>query len=64
MASLLAPWMFVIYRAARIRARTGLRLPDAVQVATAIETASLGLVTRDRDFAALDRSPERVEVHS
>ena len=51
-------------RAARIRARTGLRLPDAVQVATAIETTSMGLVTHDRDFSALDRSPERVVVYS
>ena len=54
----------IAHRAARIRGRTGLRLPDAVQVATAIETASMGLVTHDRDFAALDRSPERVAVWS
>ena len=54
----------IAYRAARIRARTGLRLPDAVQVATAIETASLGLLTHDRDFSALDRSPERIAVYS
>ena len=46
------------------RAHRGRRLPDAVQVATAIETASMGLVTHDRDFAALDRSPERVTVWS
>ena len=54
----------IAHRAARIRGRTGLRLPDAVQVATAIETSSMGLVTYDRDFAMLDRSPERVAVYS
>ena len=54
----------IAHRAARIRARTGLRLPDAVQAATTIETASLGLVTYDRDYSALDRSPERIAVFS
>ena len=54
----------IAHRAARIRGRTGLRLPDAVQVATAIETASMGLVTHDRDFSALDRSPERIAIFS
>ena len=54
----------IAHRAARIRGRTGLRLPDAVQVATAIETSSVGLVTHGRDFAALDRSPERIAVYS
>ena len=54
----------IAYRAARVRARTGLRLPDAVQVATAIHTSSLGLVTYDRDFSALERSTERVAVYS
>ena len=54
----------IAHRAARMRARTGLRLPDAVQAATAIETASLGLVTHDRDFSALDRSAERIAVFS
>ena len=68
--SSLPPWRVVdltpdiAHRAARIRGRTGLRLPDAVQVATAIETASAGLVTHDRDFSVLDRSPERVAVYS
>ena len=54
----------IAHRAARIRGRTGLRLSDAVQVATAIETSSVGLVTHDRDFTALDRSPERIAVYS
>lgn len=41
----------IAHRAARIRARSGLRLPDAVQLATALETSSIGLVTHDRDFS-------------
>ena len=44
----------IAHRAARIRARSGLRLPDAVQLATALETASVAFVTHDRDFSSLD----------
>ncbi len=40
----------VAQRAARIRAQTGLRLPDAIQVATALASGSSALVTHDRDF--------------
>ena len=40
----------IAVRAARIRARSRLRLPDAVQMATALETACTALVTHDRDF--------------
>ena len=54
----------IAHRTARVRARTRLRFADAVQVATAIHTASLGLITHDRDFSALDRSAERVAVYS
>jgi predicted nucleic acid-binding protein len=36
--------------AARVRARYGIRLPDAVQVATAIASQSIALITHDRDF--------------
>lgn len=54
----------IAHRAARIRASTRLRLPDAVQVATAVQTSSLGLVTYDRDFSALVRATERVAVYS
>lgn len=39
--------------AARIRASTGLRLPDALQAATALETGAVALVTHDRDFSRL-----------
>jgi predicted nucleic acid-binding protein len=37
--------------AARIRATEGLRLPDAVQVASAIAVQAYALVTHDRDFS-------------
>jgi len=37
--------------AARIRAIRNLRLPDAIQVATAVATGSLALVTHDVDFS-------------
>jgi predicted nucleic acid-binding protein len=39
--------------AARIRASTGLRLPDALQAATALEIGAVALVTHDRDFPRL-----------
>ena len=39
--------------AARLRATSGLRLPDALQAATAIECRAVALVTRDRDFSRL-----------
>jgi predicted nucleic acid-binding protein len=40
--------------AARHRADTGLRLPDAVQLAVAKAINAFALVTHDRDFAAVD----------
>ena len=39
--------------AARLRAASGLRLPDALQAATAIECGAVALVTHDRDFSRL-----------
>ena len=39
--------------AARLRATTGLRLPDALQAATALEIGAVALVTHDRDFSRL-----------
>ena len=45
------------------RARSRLRLPDAVQVATALETSSTGAVTHGRDFSSLDALSERVVVY-
>ena len=43
----------VALTAARLRANTGLRLPDAIQAATALETGAAALVTHDRDFSKL-----------
>jgi predicted nucleic acid-binding protein len=40
----------VAVTAARLRAGTGLRLPDALQAATALEIGAAALVTHDRDF--------------
>jgi predicted nucleic acid-binding protein len=37
--------------AARLRSAHGLRLPDAVQVASALAVGADALVTHDRDFA-------------
>ncbi len=42
------------FMAARIRARYRLKLPDAIQVATAIHSSSSALVTHDRDFSSVD----------
>ena len=39
--------------AARLRAASGLRLPDAIQAATALEVGAVALVTHDRDFSRL-----------
>lgn len=41
----------VAARAADVRARYSLRFPDAIQVATAVETSAGYLLTADRDFA-------------
>ena len=39
--------------AARLRLRHGLRLPDAIQLAVALEEGCYAVVTRDRDFSAV-----------
>jgi predicted nucleic acid-binding protein len=39
--------------AARSRAETGLRLPDAIQLASAVAINAFALVTHDRDFSAV-----------
>ena len=54
----------IAYRAARIRGQTRLRLPDAVQVATALETSCVALVTHDRDFSALEGSTESLSIYA
>jgi len=43
----------IAVEAARLRARYRLRLPDAIQLATALEIGAWGLVTHDRDFSAV-----------
>jgi predicted nucleic acid-binding protein len=42
------------FTAARIRVGYGLKLPDALQVATAVRSGSTALVTHDRDFSRVD----------
>ena len=39
--------------AARFRAETGLRLPDAIQLASAVAINAFALVTHDRDLSAI-----------
>jgi predicted nucleic acid-binding protein len=41
----------IAVEAARLRARYRLRLPDAIQLATALEIKAWALVTHDRDFS-------------
>lgn len=36
--------------AARLRAIHGLRTPDAIHIATALESKSSGIITNDKDF--------------
>ncbi len=43
--------------AARFRLRYGLKLPDAIQLATAVHSGSAALVTHDRDFSAVREIP-------
>lgn len=53
----------IAHRAARIRSETRLRVPDAVQVATALETSCRALVTHDRDFVAVDGLTQNLAVY-
>ncbi len=46
----LSPSLGVADRAARARARYGLRTLDAIQLATALTAGATGLVTNDKDF--------------
>ena len=43
--------------AARLRARYRLRLPDAVQLATALNSGAAALVSHDKDFAGCNDLP-------
>ena len=40
--------------AARLRVRYGLKLPDAIQLASALNLGAAALVTHDRDFARVN----------
>ena len=40
--------------AARLRSRYRLKLPDAIQLATVLETGAHGLVTNDNDFSEVE----------
>ena len=44
-------------QAAQLRAQYGLKLPDAMQLATAIDIGASALVTLDRDFFAVQGLP-------
>lgn len=44
-------------RAAQMRARYRLKLPDAVQLASALEIGAAALVTHDRDFSRVEGLP-------
>ena len=50
---LLAVTQQIAVTAARLRASLGLRLPDALQAATGLESGAVALVTHDRDFSRL-----------
>lgn len=54
LASLTAP---IAVNAARLRARYRLRLPDAVQLATALQGGAQALVSHDRDFSGCNDLP-------
>lgn len=43
--------------AAQLRAQHRLRLPDALQLATALEGGAQAFVTHDQDFSAIDAIP-------
>jgi predicted nucleic acid-binding protein len=61
--SVLASWQVVALSlevaesAARLRASLKLKLPDAVQAASAISVNAAALVTHDRDFSGLNALP-------
>lgn len=47
----------VASQAAQLRAQYRLKLPDAIQLATAIDIGAAALVTHDRDFSAVQGLP-------
>lgn len=47
----------VAIQAAQLRAQYGLKLPDAAQLATALDMGAAALVTHDRDFSGVQGLP-------
>ena len=47
----------VAVQAAQLRAQYGLKLPDAAQLATALDMGAAALVTHDRDFSSVQGLP-------
>ena len=47
----------VATQAAQLRAQYGLKLPDAAQLATALDMGAAALVTHDRDFSSVQGLP-------
>ncbi len=47
----------IAVHAARLRARYRLKLPDAIQLATAVQEGCFAVVTHDRDFSAVKELP-------
>ena len=47
----------IAVHAARLRIRYRLKLPDAVQLATALQEGCFAIVTHDRDFSAVTELP-------
>lgn len=47
----------IAVQAARLRARYRLKLPDAIQLATALNEGCFAMVTHDRDFSAVRELP-------
>jgi predicted nucleic acid-binding protein len=50
---IVAPSLEIAAEAARVRAGFGLRTPDAIHAATAMQTGAKGIITNDADFRKL-----------
>lgn len=48
------PSLAIAERAARVRAQHGLRPPDALQAATALDTGAIAFITNDAPFRRVD----------
>ncbi|MDP2024174.1 MAG: PIN domain-containing protein, partial [Hydrogenophaga sp.] len=52
-----APCAALLALAAQLRAQHRLKLPDALQLATALEAGASAFVTHDRDFSGVSALP-------